>query len=49
MTAGQLMDLLKGVDPNTRVFADVGSANKSVRGVQIVSDPKTKKPMVLLK
>lgn len=47
MTVRELSALLKSLDPNMRVFSEVKTANKSVQGVQVVPDGKTKSKVVL--
>lgn len=47
MTVKELINVLKGVDPNAKVVSEVRAANKSVQGVQIVPDGKTKTKVVL--
>lgn len=47
MTVRELQNLLKGVDPNAKVTSEVKAANKSVQGIQVVPDGKTKVKVVL--
>lgn len=47
MTVRELMNVLKGVDPNARVFSEVKASNKSVQGLQVVPDGKTKVKVLL--
>lgn len=47
MTVRELQALLKGLDPNMKIFAEVKASNKSVQGVQVAPDGKTKSKVVL--
>lgn len=47
MTNGDLIKVLKTMDPKLKVFAEVTAANKSVQGVQV--GKKNNRPAVILK